>query len=61
MDTSHQGRLSPADLLATTGKPVGSVTVYLCGPTPMLNHFERELRRAGVPRGRIHREHFTWR
>lgn len=61
VDTSHQGRLSPTDLLAATGKPVDSVTVYLCGPAPMLRHFERALRRAGVPRGRIHREYFTWR
>jgi ferredoxin-NADP reductase len=33
----------------------------MCGPRPMVRSFQSQLRLAGVPSRRIHREHFDWR
>jgi predicted ferric reductase len=61
VDTSVEGRLTPTRVLEASGEPSAELTVYMCGPQPMLRLFEAELRRAGVRRSRIHREHFDWR
>ncbi|WP_436528518.1 ferredoxin reductase family protein [Actinoplanes sp. HUAS TT8] len=37
------------------------VSVFLCGPGPMVTTFVRRFRQAGVPARNIHREHFDWR
>jgi ferredoxin-NADP reductase len=34
--------------------------VYLCGPPGMTERAQAELRKAGVPRRRIHHESFTF-
>jgi predicted ferric reductase len=61
IDTNAQGRLKPEHVLATAGGATRDLSVYMCGPEPMLRHFQSELRRAGVHRTRIHREYFDWR
>ena len=33
----------------------------MCGPRGMLRSFQTDLRAAGVPTRRIHREYFDWR
>jgi ferredoxin-NADP reductase len=35
--------------------------VFMCGPQSMLRTFQAQLRLAGVPSRRIHREYFDWR
>ena len=47
VDTSARPRLTPEEVLATVGSPPGALSVYLCGPTPMLREFERAVRHAG--------------
>jgi predicted ferric reductase len=61
IDTGVDGRLTPEDALAACGAPPGELSVYMCGPAPMLRRFSSALGRAGVPRARIHHEYFDWR
>ncbi|MFI1994938.1 hypothetical protein [Actinoplanes sp. NPDC020271] len=59
---SSTGRYLGADVLAAlTGANPREVSVFLCGPAPMVNTFARRFRRAGVLPRHIHREHFDWR
>ena len=60
IDTSVSGRLTVEQVLATAGDPHG-LSVFMCGPTGMVRTFQAELRAAGVPSRRIHREYFDWR
>jgi predicted ferric reductase len=61
LDTSVHGRLTVGDVLAQAGDDTRHLSVFLCGPGPMLQTFQTQLRAAGVPARRIHREHFDWR
>lgn len=59
--TVSQPRLTAEALLAVVGGSPDDVSVFMCGPTPMINSLLTGLRQAGVPSRRIHREHFDWR
>ncbi|MET7422552.1 hypothetical protein [Dactylosporangium sp. NPDC005555] len=61
-DSVTHGFLAPDTVLrAVAGTDPREVSVFLCGPAPMVRTFVRRLHAAGV-RGRdIHREHFDWR
>ncbi len=61
VDTSVDGRLTPGQVLAAAGGDPRGLSVFMCGPGPMLRSFTNGLRPAGVPGRRIHREHFDWR
>lgn len=61
IDTSVEGRLTPERVLATAGADTAELSVFMCGPQGMLRTFQTQLRLAGVPAGRIHREYFDWR
>lgn len=61
IDTSTQGRLTTAQILDAAGGPPRELSVFMCGPAPMLRTFQTELRGAGVPARHIHREYFDWR
>ena len=61
IDTSVEGRLTPARVLSTTGTVPSELSVFMCGPAPMLRSFQTQLRSAGVRGRRIHREYFDWR
>jgi predicted ferric reductase len=56
-----EGRLSSEHVLQQLDGDVTDVSLYMCGPEPMLRGFALDLRRAGVRRTRIHREYFEWR
>lgn len=60
VDTSVDGRLTGADVLRQAGEAAG-LSVFMCGPQTMLRSFQTQLRAAGVPARRIHREYFDWR
>ena len=60
VDTRAEGRLTVPRVLAAAG-PTRGLSVFMCGPGPMLRSFQSELRLAGVPMRHIHREHFDWR
>ncbi len=61
VDTSVEGRLTPERVLAAADGDGSGLSVFMCGPRAMLRSFQSELRLAGVPARRIHREHFDWR
>jgi predicted ferric reductase len=61
IDTTTEGRLRPDQVLAAAGPNPAELSVFMCGPAGMLRTFQTELRRAGVPTRRIHREYFDWR
>ena len=64
IDTGVEGRLTSArvlDAVAAAGGDRRGLSVFMCGPQGMLRTFQTELRKAGVPARRIHREYFDWR
>ncbi len=61
VDSRADGRLTADRILADTGVPGSRLSVFLCGPEPMLRDLQRQLRAAGVRWHRIHREYFDWR
>jgi predicted ferric reductase len=61
INTSIDGRLTVARVLADAGGDARGLSVFMCGPEPMLRSFQSGLQSAGVPSRRIHREFFDWR
>ena len=61
IETDRDGRLTPERILSTVGSRPAELSVFMCGPAPMLRQFERSFRRSGVRRANIHREYFDWR
>lgn len=61
IDTSVEGRLTPERVLAAADGDRSELSVFMCGPQGMLRSFQTQLRLAGVPAKRIHRERFDWR
>ena len=60
-DSTTAGYLTAEQVLARAGGDPHELSVFLCGPAPMVGAFVRRFRQAGI-RGRdIHREHFDWR
>ncbi len=60
IDTSVDGRVTVARVLGAAGEANG-LSVFMCGPKGMLSALQGDLRRAGIPGARIHREYFDWR
>ena len=55
------GRLTPETILATVEGAPETLSVFLCGPEPLVTAMLDGLRAGGVPPGRFHREYFDWR
>lgn len=61
VDTGVEGRLTPERVLADVGGDPRELSVFMCGPAPMLGSFQTQLRKAGVRARHIHREYFDLR
>lgn len=61
VDTAEEDRLSAQRIVASVGSPAAELSVFMCGPAPMLGELQAGFRRAGVPSRAIHREFFNWR
>lgn len=72
VDTTADGRLTAERALALSVKEnessspgphadARSVSVFMCGPKPMVHSLQSGFREAGVSPSAIHREHFDWR
>lgn len=60
VDSAVDGRLTAQRVLDETGG-ARRLSVFLCGPEPMLRDLQRGLRSGGVKARNIHREYFDWR
>jgi predicted ferric reductase len=60
VNTRVDGRLTVERVLDLAG-PAADLSVFLCGPEPLLRAMIGGLRAAGIPGRRVHREHFNWR
>jgi len=61
VDSRVDGRLTVERILDAAEDHKNDVSVFMCGPTRMLQSFGAGLRLAGVPARHIHREYFDWR
>jgi predicted ferric reductase len=61
IDSNLTGRLTPHQVLTSVHADTSGLSVFMCGPEPMLRLFQTGLRSAGVRRRHIHREYFDWR
>lgn len=59
--SSIHGSLSVDEIKKNAGGDVSQHHVYMCGPFPMIQAFEKNFLEAGVPAGNIHFEEFNFR
>jgi predicted ferric reductase len=60
-DTATSGYLTADQVLSFADGDPRELSVFLCGPAPMVDGFVRRFRQAGVRSRNLHREHFDWR
>ena len=56
-----EGRLTVAKIQAAAGPLTPQTHVFLCGPAAMVQNLSIDLRHHGIPRDRLHSEHFAFR
>jgi predicted ferric reductase len=59
--SATQGSLTMEDIIKNTNGSLSDYDVYLCGPLPMIQAFEKKLFALGVPENNIHYEEFNFR
>ena len=59
--SGRDGSLTIEHILANAGGDVKGHHIYLCGPLPMVQAFEKKFLALGVPHGHIHFEEFNFR
>ncbi len=59
--TATSGSLTVEEIIRNAGGHVSGHHVYMCGPLPMVQAFEKKFLEAGVPAGNIHFEEFNFR
>jgi predicted ferric reductase len=59
--SATEGSLSVDHLLKNTNGNVKDYHVYLCGPLPMIQAFEKKFLELGLPKDQIHYEEFNFR
>lgn len=59
--SAQDGRLTADRVLELTGAGPRHLSVFMCGPGPMVRDLQQGFRAGGVSPWRIHREHFDWR
>ena len=59
--SSTDGSLTIDDIVKNAGGSVKEHHIYLCGPLPMIQAFEKKFVALGVPPGNIHFEEFNFR
>ncbi|NYD42660.1 hypothetical protein [Nocardioides panaciterrulae] len=55
------GRLTARRVLERSGADPRHLSIFMCGPEPMVRDLQQGFRADGVSALRIHREHFDWR
>lgn len=59
--SSLDGSLTVDEIIANAGGSLRGYDIYMCGPLPMVQAFEKKFMDAGVPRDNIHFEEFNFR
>lgn len=59
--SATEGSLTVEDIVKNTNGNLSEYHIYLCGPLPMLQAFERKFASLGMPGGNIHYEEFNFR
>ncbi|HMB22602.1 MAG TPA: hypothetical protein VKP08_07235, partial [Anaerolineales bacterium] len=59
--SATEGSLSMDHILKDTSGNLPDYHVYLCGPLPMIQAFEKKFSALGVARNHIHYEEFNFR
>jgi predicted ferric reductase len=59
--SAKQGSLTIEDIVKNAGGDVSGYHVYLCGPLPMMQAFEKKFLDLSVPKKNIHYEEFNFR
>jgi predicted ferric reductase len=59
--SSKDGSLTVEDIVKNAGGDVSGHEVYLCGPLPMIQAFEKKFLDLGLPKNNIHYEEFNFR
>lgn len=59
--SATEGSLTVEDIVKNTGGNLIDHHIYLCGPLPMIQAFEKKFVSLGVPGGNVHYEEFNFR
>lgn len=59
--SATEGSLSVEDIVKNTSGALSEYDIYLCGPLPMTQAFEKKFLSLGVPKSNIHYEEFNFR
>jgi len=59
--SAKEGSLTIEDIVKNTGGNITGHEVYLCGPLPMIQAFEKKFMELGLPKNNIHYEEFNFR
>jgi predicted ferric reductase len=59
--SARDGSLTADQIVKEAGGAIGAYDIYLCGPLPMIQAFERKFLAMGVPGNQIHYEEFNFR
>lgn len=59
--SAKEGSLTIEDIVKNAGGDIRDYNVYLCGPLPMMQAFEKKFLALGLPKSNIHYEEFNFR
>jgi predicted ferric reductase len=59
--SAKEGSLTIEDIVKNAGGNISGYDVYLCGPWPMMQAFEKKFMDLGLPKDNIHYEEFNFR
>jgi predicted ferric reductase len=59
--SAKEGSLTIEDIVKKAGGNIGGYDIYLCGPLPMMQAFEKKFMDLGLPKNNIHYEEFNFR
>jgi predicted ferric reductase len=59
--SAKEGSLTIEDIVKNTGENISGYEVYLCGPLPMIQAFEKKFMELGLFKDKIHYEEFNFR
>jgi predicted ferric reductase len=59
--SATEGSLRIEQILQNTGEDIPAYHVYMCGPLPMIQAFEKKFLELGLPHDQIHYEEFNFR